>query len=164
MEKESSVRLAQKEDLPGIQTIFNWYVRESFAAYPVQEVDMMYFEELFREGVSVPLYVVESKGNLTGFGMIRPYLPFPSFRRTAQISYFIHPSCLRQGLGGQLLDHLTRYACTHGIHILLANISSRNEPSIRFHQKNGFEECGRLKGIGEKFGEQFDVIWMQKEV
>jgi phosphinothricin acetyltransferase len=160
----SAVRPARKGDLPQIREIFNWYVRKSFATYPVQEVDLGFFEQLYREGVSGSLCVVEYGGAIAGFGMIRPFLPFPSFRRTGQVSYFVHPSFTRRGLGGRLLEQLTEHARRQGLHTLLANISSRNEPSIRFHAKHGFLECGRFKGIGEKFGKRFDVIWMQKEV
>jgi phosphinothricin acetyltransferase len=45
---------------------------------------------------------------------------------------------------------------------LLANVSSRNEASLNFHLKNGFVECGRFKDVGTKFGEYFDVVWLQK--
>jgi L-amino acid N-acyltransferase YncA len=164
MEDEFPVRPAMKEDLIQIREIFNGYVRESFAAYPVQEVDLGYFEALHREGAFIPPYVVEYEGTVIGFGMIRPFLPFPTFRSSGQVSYFIHPSYTRRGLGGRLLEQLTRLAQAQDIHILLASISSRNEASLRFHAKHGFIECGRLKGIGEKFGKRFDVVWMQKEV
>jgi phosphinothricin acetyltransferase len=47
---------------------------------------------------------------------------------------------------------------------LLANISSRNRQSLEFHLRNGFRECGRFLKVGHKFGEAFDVVWMQKQL
>jgi L-amino acid N-acyltransferase YncA len=164
MENESPVRPARDDDLPRIREIFNVYVRESFAAYPEHEVDRDFFQMLHRDRVSSPIYVVDCAGDIAGFGMIRPYLPFPSFRTAAQVSYFICPGYTRKGLGTLLLERLIRHARAQGVHTLLANISSRNDVSLQFHAKHGFIECGRLKGIGEKFGEHFDVVWMQKEV
>ena len=41
---------------------------------------------------------------------------------------------------------------TQGIEILLANVSSLNERSLRFHRKHGFTECGRLRRITTKYG------------
>jgi len=35
---------------------------------------------------------------------------------------------------------------------------------IEFHLKNGFRECGRFMKVGRKFGEDFDVVWMQKQL
>ena len=37
-----------------------------------------------------------------------------------------------------------------GLHTVLANVSSLNEESIRFHLRNGFTECGRFKEAGKK--------------
>jgi phosphinothricin acetyltransferase len=45
---------------------------------------------------------------------------------------------------------------------LVANMASKNKESIRFHMNHGFTEVGRLHDAGTKFGEPFDVIWMQK--
>jgi len=49
-----------------------------------------------------------------------------------------------------------------GVDCLLANISSHNEQSLDFHRKMGFQQCGRFRRVGKKFGKDFDVIWMQK--
>jgi len=48
------------------------------------------------------------------------------------------------------------------MNILVANMSSKNEASIRFHKRHGFTEAGNLAGVGEKFGEPFGVLWMQR--
>ncbi|MBN1905909.1 MAG: GNAT family N-acetyltransferase [Deltaproteobacteria bacterium] len=40
--------------------------------------------------------------------------------------------------------------------------SWNNPGSINFHQKNGFNEGGRLKKVGKKNGQEFDTVWMQK--
>lgn len=45
---------------------------------------------------------------------------------------------------------------------ILAGISSRNDGSIAFHGSLGFRECGRFLAIGRKWGESFDVVWMQR--
>jgi L-amino acid N-acyltransferase YncA len=164
MKNGNTIRPAREEDLTEIAEIFNWYVQHSFAAYPVNGVEPGFFQAIFRERVHYPLYILEKENDVIGFGMIRPYLPFPSFRRTAQISYFIRDGYTRKCLGTMLLDRLISEARTQGISILLANVSSHNEPSLKFHKKHGFIECGRLKGIGEKFNERFDVVWMRKEV
>lgn len=156
------VRPADEKDLGAILVIFNHYVRYSFAAYPVEEVDITFLEALKKEAVSFPVYVIERETKVLGFGMMRPFLPYPSFRRTAQLSYFLWPEWTGRGLGSLLLERLTADARERGIRLLLANISSRNESSLRFHRNHGFEECGRFRGAGEKFGLSFDVVWLQK--
>ena len=51
-----------------------------------------------------------------------------------------------------------------GIKVLLADISSENRDSIKFHLKNGFSRCGLFHKAGFKFGKHFDVVWMEKEL
>jgi phosphinothricin acetyltransferase len=51
-----------------------------------------------------------------------------------------------------------------GIKHIIADISSENQQSLRFHAKHGFEMCGSLKNVGNKFNRNFDVIYMQKDL
>jgi L-amino acid N-acyltransferase YncA len=99
-----------------------------------------------------------------GFGFMRAHHFADSFQRTAEVTYFILPENTRKGLGTAMLDLFVGEAKQRGIDSLLASISSRNEESIRFHLKNGFQECGRFIRVGRKFGEDFDVVWMQKQL
>ena len=43
-----------------------------------------------------------------------------------------------------------------GITTILASICSLNEGRLAFHQKNGFQECGRFRDVGIKRGRSFD--------
>ena len=86
------------------------------------------------------------------------------FKRAAEITYFILPDYTREGLGEKLLEKLVMDAKSRSIDSLLASISPLNEPSIRFHEKNGFVRCGCFKSIGKKFNRDFDMIWMQKRI
>jgi phosphinothricin acetyltransferase len=47
---------------------------------------------------------------------------------------------------------------------LVANRSSKNEAGIHFPKRHEFEEAGNLAGVGEKFGNPFDILWMQRAV
>jgi phosphinothricin acetyltransferase len=85
-----------------------------------------------------------------------------AFLRTAEVSYFVAPDRTGQGLGSTLLAFLEGEAPKMGVDSLLADISSLNEGSIRFHLAHGFKECGRFKRVGRKFGRDFDQVWMQK--
>ncbi len=88
----------------------------------------------------------------------------PVFSRVAEITYFMAPEYVGQGIGSQILERLLVWARENGITSILASISSLNPGSIAFHKKNGFVECGRFAGIGRKKGKDFDVVWMQKMI
>jgi len=111
-----------------------------------------------------PAIVVCDDGQVVGFAMLHPYHGATTFKRTAEITYFLRPDHTRKGLGACILNEFLHQAQSIGADTLLACISSLNLASIRFHQKHGFRECGRLVRIGRKFGQDFDVVWMQKDL
>ena len=157
-----TVREAKDKDRDEILDIFNHYATTGFAAYPDGPVPPKVFHLLCKGALS--FCVMEYDTRIIGFGMLKSFFPFPAFRHTGMITYFIHPEYTGQGLGRQMLHRLTEDARTAGITTLLANISSKNDGSIRFHEQNGFTHAGQLHAVGEKFGELFDIVWMEKKI
>jgi L-amino acid N-acyltransferase YncA len=143
--------------------IFNYYVENSFAAYPETKVPYEFFDMLLKMSDGYPRVTARDKGSrVIGFGMLRAHNPMPTFSRVAEITYFIGPEHTGKGIGTSMLKYLVEEARKKNITSILASISSRNQRSIAFHEKNGFKECGRFQNIGRKNGEVFDVVWMQK--
>lgn len=143
--------------------IFNHYIANSFAAYPDRKMPYEAFDMLQKMSDGYPTVVAKDEtGSVVGFGLLRPYNPFPTFSATAEITYFVKAGYTNKGLGGLMLEDLMKKAKAKGISAILANISSLNDSSINFHKKNGFVECGRFQKIGKKNGQIFDVVWMQK--
>ncbi len=148
-----------------VMEIFNYYVENSFAAYPEKRVPVQFFDLLIEKLGNYPAYaIVNPDEGVVGFCSLKPYLPFSTFRETAEISYFIHPSEVGKGAGKQALELLVAKGSEMGVKQILANVSSLNEESLAFHSKNGFKECGRFKNIITKNGICFDIVWMQKEI
>lgn len=151
------------EDRESIIDIFNYYVENSFAAYPENKLPYQAFDMFLQMSNGFPTGTIKHEhGKTVGFGMLRTHNPIPAFSQTAEATYFIHPDYTGKGMGRMLLDYLEKGAVEKGITNLLAGISSLNPNSIRFHRKNGFTECGRFKKVGKKKGRQFDTVWMQK--
>ncbi|MEW6660022.1 MAG: N-acetyltransferase family protein [Thermodesulfobacteriota bacterium] len=145
--------------------ILNHFIRHSYAAYSEEAVDYHFFDRIVEMSRGYPALVIKTGDHqVVGFGIMRPHHFADSFKRTAEVTYFILPENTRKGLGTAMLDRFVRESGQMGIDSLLANISSRNEESIRFHLQNGFRECGRFMRVGRKFGEDFDVVWMQRQL
>lgn len=153
--------LAPEDQIPVID-IFNYYIENSFAAYPETKVPYEFYPKLLEMVRGYPAITLRTLDEIIGFGFLRPYHSMPVFRRTAEISYFLKTESTGLGLGKLMLDYLAAEALKQNIDCILASISSLNENSLRFHAKHGFVECGRLKRIGRKKGQDFDVVWMQK--
>ncbi len=157
-------RLSERHRKPVID-IFNYFVKNGFAAYPDTEVEYGFFDRLLEMARGYPAVAAKDVDDrIVGFGLLRPFHFAATFKRTAEVSYFLLPETTRQGLGTMILERLIGEAKTMGIDSILASISSRNVESVNFHVKRGFVECGRFKAIGKKFGHDFDVVWMQKRL
>ena len=154
------IREVRASDIQVVADIFNYFVLETYAAYPVDKVEPDRFELLIKSA-SVFL-VVEVNAEIIGFGFLKPFRETSTFRHTGVLTYFILPHYTRSGLGTKLLKHLISEAKKRSINNLVAHISSKNTQSLRFHEKHGFKQVGCLERMGTKFDQSFDIVWVQK--
>lgn len=160
-----SIRPLTPDDKIPVIDIFNYYIENSFAAYPERTLDYEFYERLLGTTQGYPTAaLVTAQNKVIGFGFIKPYHPMLAFRQTAEITYFIMAEYTGLGLGEQILNYLIAKGLKINITILLAQICSMNEPSLKFHRKHGFQECGRFLGIGKKKQVPFDVVWMERRI
>jgi L-amino acid N-acyltransferase YncA len=149
-------------DREPVMAIFNYYIENSMAAYPEHALPPEAFDGVLKMCAGYPAITArDDAGELSGFAMLRPFHPLSTFSGMAEITYFLQPEATGRGLGRLLLDQMILGAREKGLRTLLASISSLNEGSLRFHLRNGFEECGRLRRAGLKQGREFDVIYCQ---
>jgi len=149
-------------DAKAVMDIFNYYIENGFAAYPERTMPIEAFPLFQQLTAGYPFYVLETAGKVVGFGFTHPHNKMDTFKRAAEVSYFIVPEHTGKGLGTELLRRLVTDTKAKGIDTMLASISSYNEGSIRFHLCHGFVECGRFRRVGKKRGRDFDVVWMQR--
>jgi phosphinothricin acetyltransferase len=109
-----------------------------------------------------PAIVAEIEGEIAGWGSLSPFHERPGWRFTVENAVYVRPDLCGRGIGHAILAHLIDLARKHGHHVLIAHIASDNEPSIRLHEKHGFEKVGMLKETGHKFGHWIDVVLMEK--
>lgn len=158
---DATVRPVAERDWPAVTAIFNHFVTNSLAAYPKQPVSEKLFKERHLANPTYPFVIAETDGEVVGFAYLSPFHHASTMKRSATLTYFIHPESTGSGLGTRFLDLLIHEGRTLGITNFLAHISSANEGSIRFHERHGFIECGRFRKVGEKAGREFDMVWMQ---
>jgi L-amino acid N-acyltransferase YncA len=154
------------EHQKSIMKIFNYYIENSTAAFPASTLPEQFFSILMEKTKGYPAYAIlnSETHEVVGFCWLSAYNPFSTFKETATISYFIAKDNVGKGMGEQCLGRLETDAMQMGIKHIVAEISSENQQSLRFHAKHGFEFCGALKNIGNKFNRNFDVIYMQKDL
>jgi L-amino acid N-acyltransferase YncA len=96
------------------------------------------------------------------YGDFRDSLRWPGYRFTVEHSIHVREASWGHGIGRELIDALVERARREGKHVMVAGIDAANTGSIRFHERVGFFEVGRLPEIGEKFGQRLDLVLMQR--
>lgn len=155
-------RQGTQADSTAVTEIFNHFIAHSWAAYgetPVTEAWSEKFIDSARR-----FYILENSGHVLGFATLNPFREQATFNHCATLTYFLLPEAAGQGQGTQVLQRIEDDALRMGITQLLAHISSKNLPSLRFHEQRGFVECGRFRRAGRKWNISFDLVWMQKSL
>lgn len=146
------VRFANKGDLPTIVKIYNQVIRSGTATGDLDEFEMKdriaWFEKFDEE--NYPIYVVESKGEIAGYGTLSPYRPGRgAMNSIAEISFFLDEHFQGMGIGSFLVDFIIRDSQRIGKKNLLAILLDLNEKSIGLLKKFGFEQWGYFPDIIE---------------
>lgn len=157
-----NLRPANESDLVAINEIYNHYVLHSTCTYQeepeTKEGRRQWFE---RHGGLHPVIVAEAGGQVIGWGSLSPFHPRSAFRHTVENSVYVHPGHQDRGIGSLLLQELIVRARQLGHRAIVAAIDAEPSASIALHAKFHFEEVGRLKRVGLKFGRWLDVVYME---
>ena len=90
---------------------------------------------------------------------------------SVETTIYVKNNCKRMGIGKVLYEVLEQELKDMGILNMNACIARPvqdgrylNDDSIRFHDNMGFTEVGHFHNSGYKFGQWFDMIWMEKMI
>ncbi len=160
------MREACESDVPAINEMVNWYIREttvnwSWEERPLEEAYTWFHSH---KPPYYPVFVIMEEGTLLAFGSLSCFRPKPGYWPVAENSIYVREGCKGRGFGRILMEKLIEHARQSGLRAITAWISDDNEDSVRFHEKLGFYHTGKMTGIGEKFGRRLGVIIMQLDL
>ena len=161
MNNEIIIRNKKEHDLEKVLEVVNSFVKNSFAAYQDEAYPPSIVDEWSKK--AKVFLVLETGNKVIGFGFVASYRPFKSFNHVGVLTYFILQEYTGKGLGTKLFNQLISNGKNLGTTNYLAHISSKNEQSLNFHKKHGFQEVGRFKDMSLKLGESVDMVWVQKQ-
>ena len=153
----------REEDLGIVKDIYDYYIENTTATYYTNKVSI---EEL--KGF-IPVqhkkyksFLIKVDKECCGFCYISHYNKRPAYDRTAEVTLYLRPEYTGKGIGKLALDHLESVAKQHGISVLIGIISEDNIHSQKAFQNSGYEKCGHLREVGEKFNKILDVVFYSK--
>jgi L-amino acid N-acyltransferase YncA len=137
------------EDLEAIVAIYNSVVPSRMVTADTEPVSVESRIEWFHKHTPEkrPLWVIEDKGQITGWIGFHSFYGRPAYDATAEISIYLHPDARGKGLGKQTLRYCIDQCPRLGIKNLLGYIFSHNEPSLKLFRSFGFTEWGQLPDI-----------------
>ena len=159
------VRLASVDDAEAIRRIYNVEVETGTGTFDMVprtlEAQRTWLEA--RTGAHPALVAVDpATSEVIGFGSLSPYKDRPAYSTTVEDSVYVDRASQGRGAGRLLLEELVDLGRDHGFHAMIARIAGDNEPSVKLHQRCGFDLVGVEREVGRKFGRWLDVVVMQR--
>jgi len=166
------IRIAEKEDLPGIVMIYNQAVairgatadtephtladqRQWFAGHPPHQYPVWVAEDMTGEDMA----------GIVGWCSLTPYRPGRrALIHTVEISYYVHQSWRRKGIGTALIQYALAQCADLNIKTLFALLLDCNRASINILKKFGFAEWGYMPNVAEIDGKEYGHLIYGKRV
>ncbi len=160
------IRLANVSDVSAMVEVYNQAIEDRVFSNcddlhgSSDEFKSLYFSKNNRCIVLVS--ESDTKGNIVGWSAIKKFSARPYDTLIAEVAVYIRRENRSAGTGIRLLRELIKYAKKCGLQSLVAIILGRNLQSLRGCKSCGFEEKVRMQSIANIYGEEDDIIWMQK--
>jgi phosphinothricin acetyltransferase len=159
------VRCAERRDLGRITEIYNHYVETTaitFDVKPYREAEREPWLAQFAPTGRHRLFVAERAGRVIGYAGSLTYRPKPAYETSVEVTIYVAPEERARGVGPRLYDALFGALRGEDVHRALAGITLPNEPSVRLHERLGFQPVGVYSEVGRKLGRYWDVGWWEK--
>lgn len=167
-----TVRKATPDDADAVWRIYRHYVEHTAISF---EITMPSPEQIKQRIENVlaafPYLVAEQNGQVLGYAYAGPFIPREAYSHCAEVSIYISRENRRSGIGRMLYEQLLQQLRLIGITQVYACIGVPEcedeyltNNSAQFHAHMGFEEVGRFRNCGKKFGRFYHMIWMEKRI
>ena len=158
------IRDAAPADVDAIADIYNESIRAQDSTMQLTEKRGSEIASwLMRMDDRECLLVLEDRGVVQGWGVLKKYSEREGYRLACETSVFLrrHHVGRRTGYGSAIQSELLNRAREVGFHHVVVKIWASNEISIRMHERFGFSVVGTQTEIGRVDGEWVDVTIMQ---
>ncbi|MEM9387617.1 MAG: N-acetyltransferase family protein [Pseudomonadota bacterium] len=154
------IRSVTPADAAPIAHIYNHYVAHTTHTFEEAAVSPPQMHKRIRQVTEarLPWLVAEAEdGEVTGYAYATRWKDRAAYRYAAEISVYLSPSCVGQGLGTTLYGQLFPLSAARGLRTLIAGITLPNPVSVALHEKFTMTQCARLPKVGFKFEQWLDV-------
>lgn len=158
-----SFEVINQQHLNEIKEIYNYYVANTTISFHTVELDIDEIKaSVMNKNPRYTSYVIYQEYEIKGYVLITQYKSKQAYDICGEVTIYLKPDCLGQGLGRQALHFIEGVAREQGFHTLIATICMENSRSKSLFEQNGYEQCALFKEIGYKFDRKLDIGSFQK--
>lgn len=158
-----TVRPVMTDDADAIAAIYAHHVLHGTATYEIvpPTVAETTAKIMAVTGRHWPFLVACDGADVVGYAYATQFRDRPAYAYACENSIYVANDRRGHGIGRRLLDALLVAARSHGFRQMVAVIGGGEPASVALHGACGFEQVGRLTGMGWKAGRWLDTIYMQ---
>jgi L-amino acid N-acyltransferase YncA len=166
MSEAPAITDATAADLPGLVAIYNEVIATSTAVYSSEPVTLAERSSWWRTRTAqgYPVLVTRDSQGVCGFATFGDFRAWPGYRFTVEHTVHVRADGRSRGVGTHLVQALFPRAAALGKHMMIAGVDAANAASIRFHERLGFTQSGRLREVGYKFDRWLDLVFLQRQL
>ncbi|MFN3749165.1 MAG: GNAT family N-acetyltransferase [Sphingorhabdus sp.] len=164
MTHRPTIKSASEVDAAQIADIYAHHVRNGTASFDTEprsiEATAAKIAECDARGW--PFLVCADGDTILGYAYATQFRDRPAYGLACEDSIYVHPDHVGKGVGKLLLSALVDAAEAAGFRQMLAVIGGGEPASVALHASLGFEQVGRMRSVGRKFGRWLDSVYMQR--
>jgi phosphinothricin acetyltransferase len=158
-----TIRPAKASDAEAITGIYNHYILNTVITFEEQAITKADSVTRMKEVTenALPWLVAESEGNLAGYAYGSKWKGRCAYRFAVESTIYLTEASKGHGIGSELYGALLTELRHRKLHVAIGGIALPNEPSVKLHEKLGFQKVAHFKEIGFKFEKWIDVGYWQ---
>jgi phosphinothricin acetyltransferase len=166
-----TVRAAVPDDLPALTAIYNHYVEHTHITFDLVpytvEQRRAWFDHYAETGPHRLLVAVDRVGAdevVIGYATSGRFRDKPAYAPSVETSVYCAPDAVGRGAGSALYVALFDALAGEDVHRAFAGVALPNDASLAFHRGFGYTEVGTFREVGRKFGQWWDVQWLERGI
>lgn len=165
------LRTAGIGDAEALLKIYAPYIEKTAITFEYRVPTVKEFQKRVEKiSEKYPYLVAEEDGTIVGYCYAKPFGEREAYARSAETVLYVSEKSRGHGIGTFLYGRLEEILKRQNVVNLYASIAATNrkddtyltDASICFHTACGYREIGYFTKCGYKFGNWYDMIWMEK--
>ena len=159
------IRPCRASDCPAMCDIYNYYIENTVISFEEATLSVGEFEERVAAcTANYPWLVCVTDAGVAGYAYASRWQQRSAYRLCAETTVYLKPGETGRGYGRALYQALLPLMRKQGLLVAIAGIALPNEPSVRMHERLGFNKVAHYPGVGWKFGRRVDVGYWQNNL